>query len=47
MVPGFTMKKAVVIVYFILAAIGITYYNPMIVSIVQYLHEFSLLFLEH
>ena len=47
MVPDFAMKQTVVIVYFILAAMNITYYNPMIVSVVQYLHEFSLLFLEH
>ena len=47
MVPDFAMKQTVVIVHFILAAINITYYNPMIVSVVQYLHIFSLLFLEH
>ena len=48
---GFTMEQAVVIYFiliqFILAAINIIYYNPMIVSIVQYFHEFSVLFSEH
>ena len=47
MVPDFTMNYTVVIVYFILAAINDTYYNPLIVFVVQYLHKFSLLFLEN
>ena len=50
MVLGFTMEQAAVIyvipIYFILAAIDIIYYKPMIISIVQYFPEFSILFFE-
>ena len=47
MVLDFTMKWTVAIVYFILFAINITYYNPTKVSTVKHFHEFSFLFLEH
>ena len=51
MVLAFTMEQAaviyVILIYFILAAIDIIYYKPMIISIVQYFPEFSILFFEH
>ena len=47
MVLDFTTKKTAVIVYFILTAINITYYNPILVSIVEFFQEFCFLFLEH
>ena len=50
MVLGFTMEQATVIyfilIYLILAAINIIYYNPMVISIVQYFPEFSIFFFE-